>query len=69
MLFGLGVPLRAVRPELVEGQPFDRLRANGTKWHTQTEQYWVRSTWASPGDPAHTQRPPPTSPTISRTLP
>jgi len=29
----------AVRPKLVEGLPFDKLRANGTKWHAQTEQY------------------------------
>ena len=29
ILFGLGVPLRAVRPEPVEGLPLDRLRANG----------------------------------------
>ena len=29
ILFGFGVPLRAVRPEPVEGLPFDRLRMNG----------------------------------------
>jgi len=30
ILFSLGVLLRAVRPELVEGQHFDKLRANGS---------------------------------------
>jgi hypothetical protein len=30
---------KTVRPEPVEGLPFDRLKANGAKWISQIEQY------------------------------